>query len=187
MKKILLFMVMTAFISTVAMAATLNVGDSLPELILKGDSEDKLGKLVLNSDKITYADFNSAELKGKMRSVLYIAATMSAASINEAFADALKTANLPTDKYQTVIIMNLDEAMWGTGGIVKGKIEDKQKEVPNSMFANDEDGDGLKKWGIKTDYAVMVIDQMGKIVAYKDDKLTEQDIRDFIDTIRKGL
>ncbi len=187
MKKTFLFLLMITLIPGFVFSANLKVGQTIPYFDLKGDNDDEIGRLKVKGDGIEYLDFSVAGLTGKVRSILYIAATMSASEINEAYTDALTAAKIPTDKYQTVILMNLDEALWGTGGIVKGKIEKKQKGIPTSMFVIDEDGDGLKKWGIKTDYAVIVIDQQGKVIAVKDDKLNSSDIKKFISLIRSKL
>ena len=40
---------------------------------------------------------------------------------------AIKAAKLPHDKYQTVTIINSNDAIWGTSGFVKSSAEDSKK------------------------------------------------------------
>ena len=44
--------------------------------------------------------------------------------------EAIKAAKLPHDKYQTVTIINSNDAIWGTSGFVKSSAEDSKKSSP---------------------------------------------------------
>lgn len=44
--------------------------------------------------------------------------------------EAIKKARLPHDSYQTVTIINSNDAIWGTSGFVKSSAEDSKKEFP---------------------------------------------------------
>ncbi|MBF0240152.1 MAG: YtfJ family protein [SAR324 cluster bacterium] len=164
-------------------AAKITVGEPLPKV-----SVSDAGKLVLTGDNIDYAKWSSAELTGKVRTVYHLAGSMGASKINEAYIEAVKTADLSHEIYQTVTVLNLDDALWGTTGIVKGKINDKKKEFPTSEFVLDADATVRKAWGLEKDSsAVIVLDKEGKVLKFKDGKLSDAEIKDFVQTIKDNL
>lgn len=71
------------------------------------------GELLLNNDKFSYKNWNSAQLAGKVRVVMHIAGRTSAKEKNAALIEAIKSANLPHDRYQTTTIVNTDDAIPG--------------------------------------------------------------------------
>ena len=73
------------------------------------------GELLLQQDKFSYKNWNSAQLSGKVRVVQHIAGRSSAKEMNAALIEAIKAAKLPHDRYQTTTIVNTDDAIPGTG------------------------------------------------------------------------
>ena len=59
------------------------------------------GELILDNDKFSYKAWNSAQLPGKVRVVQHLAGRSSAKEKNASMIEAIKSANLPHDRYQT--------------------------------------------------------------------------------------
>lgn len=82
------------------------------------------GELLLNSDdEIHYQKWNSTQLAGKVRIIQYIARRKSAKKKNSLLIKAVEAANFPQDRFQPTTIVNTDDAIFGTGYFVVGKIE----------------------------------------------------------------
>lgn len=81
------------------------------------------GELILDKDKFSYKNWNSAQLAGKVRVVQHIAGRSSAKEKNANLIEAIKAAGFPHDRYQTTTIVNTDDAIPGTGMFVRNSIE----------------------------------------------------------------
>lgn len=82
------------------------------------------GELLLKSDdEIHYQKWNSTQLAGKVRIIQYIAGRKSAKKKNSLLIKAVEAANFPQDRFQPTTIVNTDDAIFGTGYFVVGKIE----------------------------------------------------------------
>lgn len=82
------------------------------------------GELLLNSDdEIHYQKWNSTQPAGKVRIIQYIAGRKSAKKKNSLLIKAVEAANFPQDRFQPTTIVNTDDAIFGTGYFVVGKIE----------------------------------------------------------------
>jgi YtfJ family uncharacterized protein len=73
------------------------------------------GELILDNDKFSYKNWNSAQLAGKVRVVQHIAGRTSAKEKNANLIEAIKAAKFPHDRYQTTTIVNTDDAIPGSG------------------------------------------------------------------------
>lgn len=69
------------------------------------------GELILDKDKFSYKNWNSAQLAGKVRVVQHIAGRSSAKEKNANLIEAIKAAGFPHDRYQTTTIVNTDDAI----------------------------------------------------------------------------
>ncbi len=69
------------------------------------------GELVLDKDQFSYKTWNSAQLVGKVRVLQHIAGRTSAKEKNATLIEAIKSAKLPHDRYQTTTIVNTDDAI----------------------------------------------------------------------------
>lgn len=188
MKKIWLAILITALIPMVASAAKVKIGEELPSVTIRGN--DDQGMIEIKGDGFEKKTWKSTMLKdnGKVYGVLHIAGTSSAKEINQEFVDALKAAQFPAETYQTCSIINLDDAIWGTSGIVEGKVEDNKKNSPMAMFVLDEGGKVREEWGLEKDsYAVIILDKQGKVLKFKEGKLNKAEIKEFLDVIKANM
>ena len=146
------------------------------------------GELILNKDEFSYKKWNSAQLAGKVRVVQHIAGRTSAKEKNAALVEAVKSANLPHDRYQTTTIINTDDAIPGTSMFVRSSIESNKKRYPWSQFIVDSDGRVRQSWQLEEKgSAVIVLDKAGRVQWVKDGSLTREEVQQVIALLHKLL
>lgn len=146
------------------------------------------GELMLTNDEFSYKKWNSAQLAGKVRVVQHIAGRTSAKEKNAALVEAIKSANLPHDKYQTTTIVNTDDAIPGTSMFVRSSIESNKKLYPWSQFIVDSNGLVRQSWHLEEKgSAVIVLDKEGRVQWVKDGSLTPQEVQQVIALLHKLL
>lgn len=146
------------------------------------------GELILDNDKFSYKNWNSAQLPGKVRVVQHIAGRSSAKEKNAALIEAIKSAGLPHDRYQTTTIVNTDDAIPGSSMFVRSSIESNKKLFPWSQFVVDSDGVVRKAWQLdEGSSAIVVLDKDGRIQWSKDGALTADEAKQVIALLHKLL
>lgn len=146
------------------------------------------GELTLNKDEFSYKNWNSAQLAGKVRVLLHIAGRTSAKEKNATLIEAIKSAGLPHDRYQTTTIVNTDDAIPGSGMFVRSSIESNKKLYPWSQFIVDSNGVARNAWQLKEEgSAVIVLDKDGRVQWVKDGALTQQEVQQVVDLLHKLL
>jgi uncharacterized protein len=185
--------------STTAWSGDLIIGKNLPQITIekKGlmvpEYEIKNGRMVFKEgSEITYRKWSSSELTGKIRTVYHLAARNGVEEINQPYIDALIEANLPEtlpdSPYKTLTILNTSDAFWGTAGIASGRFEKSQKQFPYAYYVNDEEGIAQKAWGLKEhESAVIILDTEGKVIYFKEGKMSPDDIQSAVSLIKKNL
>lgn len=146
------------------------------------------GELLLNKDEFSYKSWNSAQLPGKVRILQHIAGRSSAKEKNATLIEAIKSANLPHDTYQTTTIVNTDDAIPGTSMFVRSSLESNKKLYPWSQFIVDSNGVARKAWQLDEESsAIVVLDKDGRVQWAKDGGLTQQEVQQVIDLLHKLL
>jgi predicted transcriptional regulator len=106
---------------------------------------------------------------------------------NEAFADALKEANLDHSKYGSVAIVNM-AATWKPDIIIEALLKSKQKKFPNAVYVKDKKKVLVKEWGLADDESdVMVFNAEGKLIYLKEGKLSKEEIKRVINLIKSEI
>ena len=184
--KLLSFIFLVVFSAGVSPAAQIKLGQVLPEVSLT-----EFGKLNLEGEQINYVPWNSRELRGKVFTIYHLAGTRSAASLNDAFIDRLLEEQfdlLPGNPHQTFNIINLDDAMFGTSGIVQRTVEDRKRKYVVPGFALDKEGVIRNAWSLAPDSsAVIILNRSGKVVFFKDRQLSQAEIDQAIQMIKQNL
>ena len=182
-----------------AYCANLIVGDPIPEIkinekgMLFPDFKIENQKMVfMENGKIEYRPWESSSLKGKVTTIYHLAARNGMDEINKALIDEIIKAELPEklpdSKYKTLTILNFDDAMWGTANIAESRFEKSQKKFPYALYVNDQKGVAQKAWKLKKkNSAVILIDKDGKILFFKEGKLNEEEIKEYLALIKKEL
>lgn len=183
----------------IANAADIEVGEKLPDVniqdkgMLVPDTKVVDGKLVFpDGGEIDYRPWSSSELTGKIRTVYHLAARIGIDNINAHYIDAIIAADLdehgPDALYQTVTVLNTDEALWGTTGLAHRRMENSQKEYPYAGYVIDAEGKALAAWGLESkSSAVIIVDENGEVLWYKDGKLTDAEVKEAVGIVEKEL
>lgn len=165
-----------------AMAQPIQVGKPLPLTIAER------GKLVLHDDDIVYRPWQSDSVDGKVTFLMYLAGRKSADDINHHVTDVLDAAKFPPARLRSVTLVNAGDAAWMTGGFVASELEKEKRKHPQATLVLDKDGNGRKAWDLKHDSsAIMVLDKTGKVLFFKDGRLSDEETDHVMSLIRERL
>ncbi len=165
-------------------AEKLKIGQVLPEVILHG----RAGELEFNGKEISYRRWSSRNLVGKVHTVYHLAARRGIDKINKRYIEMIEAEQIPLDKYKTVSILNIDDVFTGGKGFARQKYEENRKKLNNSEFVLDDSSIVRESWGLgKKGSAVILVGKDGKVLAYKDGPLKDDEIQAFIDLIKMNI
>lgn len=146
------------------------------------------GELLLENDKFSYKNWNSAQLPGKVRVVMHIAGRSSAKENNAMLIEAIKAAKLPQDRYQTTTIVNTDDAIPGSGMFVRSSLESNKTLYPWSQIIVDSNGVARQAWQLEEKgSAIVVLDKTGRVQWAKDGALTQEEVQQVIALLHRLL
>ena len=90
---------------------------------------------------------------------------------------AVEAANFPQDRFQPTTIVNTDDAIFGTGYFVVGKIEKNKRRYPWAQFVIDGNGQGRVAWRLlEQSSTILVLNKAGQIQWAKDGSLTPEEV-----------
>lgn len=163
--------------------AEIATGGRVPDLSIN----DK-GQLGLSDDKVVYSSWSYDQKPGKVQVVQYMAATRSASAMNKPFREKMR-ASLPLDgSFESISIVNLDEAMFGTSGMVISELKSSKTEFPYAVMVVDENGLGLATWELeKKSSAVIVTNEDGEVLYFKQGALSDDEIDSTIKLISDAI
>ena len=123
-----------------------------------------------------------------MRVLQHIAGRTSAKEKNATLIEAIKSAKLPHDRYQTTTIVNTDDAIPGSGMFVRSSLESNKKLYPWSQFIVDSNGVARGAWQLDEESSsIAVLDKDGRVQWAKDGALTQQEVQQVMDLLQKLL
>lgn len=181
-----------------AVFAGLQVGKKLPDVavqaggILVPRCKVVNGRMVLEQKELTRRPWHSKETEGRIETVYHLAARMGIDDLNKPFIDALIAAKLPEftpdGAYKTTTVLNLDDALWGTTGLGRSRLEGSQRDFPHAFHVLDEKGVARAAWDLKSkSSAVIVLDRDGTVLFFKEGKLNAEEISRALGIIRGKL
>lgn len=97
------------------------------------------GELVLDKDQFSYKPEQRA-VSGKSASTATYCWSHLCKRENATLIEAIKSAKLPHDRYQTTTIVNTDDAIPGSGMFVRSSLESNKSFIPGSQFIVDSNG-----------------------------------------------
>ena len=164
------------------LAGEYKAGDRLPDLKIA-----ERGELTLSGDDVGYQPWNYPQQPGKVHVLQYLAATVSASKLNDPFVSRLKT-DFPAGTLLSTTILNMDEALWGTGGFVIGELKSNKKAFPKAVLVADEEGSGLQRWQLEEDSsAVIVTDTSGVVLFFKQGAMTPTEVESTLQLIKQQI
>lgn len=166
--------------TTPATAAGIVVGSPLPDLAIA-----ERGELLLQDGEVVYRPWYYPQLPDKVHIVQYMAATKSAGDLNKPFRDRLDT-DLGENSFQTTTILNMDDAIWGTGGFVLGELKSSKRKYPRAVLVVDDNGAGIEGWQLQNDSsAVMIVDRQGIVRYFKEGRMSAAETDSTLELIRQ--
>ena len=156
-------------------AQAIELGEIPPNIELK----EKLG------GRLDGAPWSSTELQGKVYVLFYV--DPDEKDTNNEASDALDREKFPSEKFQSVGIINM-AATWLPNFAISSALKDKQKRYPETTYVRDYKKVLVNAWKIADDSSnVFAFDKKGKLIFRKDGKLTAEEIRTLIKVIRDHL
>lgn len=165
-------------------AATIDVGKSLPPVAV----EDR-GEIYLQADnKDAYRPWHSDSTRGHIVVLQHLAARLSAKSTLKSFNDTMEQRAYPPERVLVAVVVNLNDALWGTTALVQSELKDNKKKYPHSNIVADRAGVARKTWDLKEQNAAMaILDADGTVLFFKEGKPTEQETKAIIGMIDQRL
>ncbi len=156
-------------------AQAIEMGKIPPKVELKG----KLG------GRLDGKPWSSEELQGKVHILFYVGPDEK--DMNDDANEALDRENFPSDRLQSVAIINM-AATWFPNFAISSVLKDKQKRYPEVIYVRDYKKVLVDAWKIADDsYDILAFDKEGKLIFRKDGKLTAEEIQMLIKVIRDHL
>jgi len=169
-----LVIVMGAFLMHQA-AQAIEIGQIPPRVELK----EKVG------GRLDGTPWSSEELRGKVHVLFYV--DPDEKDTNNDASEALDKEKFPSDKFQSVGIINM-AASWLPNFAISSSLKDKQKRYPRTIYVRDYKKVLVNAWKIADDSSnVLAFDKQGKLIFRKDGKLTTEEIQKLIKAIRDRL
>ena len=183
MYKTLLAIIFSAIVPTLAQANNIKIDTILPPVTVVNK-----GELILNNNTIDYQSWRSTNLEGKTHIIIAIAGRRSAKEINAKLVSAISAADFPQEKYQTITIINQDDAIWGTASFVKSATEKSKRKYPWSSIVLDSNGIVQKKWGLKKENsAIVVLNKNAQVIFIHEGKLNQQQVKQVITLVKENI
>lgn len=158
------------------------VGEPLPELSI----EDR-GELVMEGEEFDFEPWTSRTSPGKIHVIQYFGANMGDRDVFKPFTDKIEETFEPGAVHVTTVL-NMDAALWGTGGFVMSELKKNKKQYPQATMVVDEDGSGVQTWDLGEDgTGVVVVDPAGVVQFFSRGSLDEQSLASTIELIRANI
>lgn len=170
-----------ALLSSLSLAHNIQLNAPLPNVSVIDD-----GELTVQGDDIHYQPWHSVNLAGKVRVLHHFAGRSSVKEKNEPLMEALRAAHFDRNKYQTVTIVNADEAIIATGSFVKSSVEKGKKQNAHSLVVLDQKSSVKNAWQLKSkESSVVVLDKLGNVQFVSEGKLSPQQIEQVIGLVKR--
>jgi uncharacterized protein len=160
---------------TMSLSFGLEVGQVPTELTLERDK----GALV------TGDAFSSTMLKDKVYVLFYV--DPDEKDMNEHVTLALKAEKFDRSNYGSVAIINM-AATWLPNFAISSKLEKKQEEFPDTIYAKDLQSVLVNEWNLEDDSSnVLLFGKDGKVLFAKKGKLSDEELVTLISLIKENL
>jgi len=156
--------------------AELPVGETPPNIVLKGDLGGRLDGTEWNSEEMN---------SGKVIVLFYVDPDES--DLNNHVSEALKAEKFPLEKYGSVAVINMG-ATWLPNAVLNMKLKSKQEEYKSTVYVKDLEKILVKKWGLNDDDSdVVLFGKDGKVLYSVDGKFTDSQVQDLISAVKDNL
>ena len=165
----------TTLLCTAVLSFGLEVGQMPSTITLEGDK----GALV------TGESFSSTLLRDKVYVLFYV--DPDEKDMNEHVTKALKAEKFDRSNYGSIAIINM-AATWLPNFAIASKLEKKQEEFPDTIYAKDLQSVLVNEWDLEDDSSnVVLFGKDGKVLFLVKGKLSDEDVAALITTIKENL
>ena len=132
----------------------------------------------MSGDKVSFSPWSSTSISaGSPALIFHMPARMSSDAAIAPLRARLEAGEYPTESFQSISVVNLDDALWGTSGLVAGELAKNKRAHPQAVLVADDAGRGLKAWQLKSrTIAVILLNAEGEITYLKEGELSQDDI-----------
>lgn len=174
--------VILALFSLGALAAAPAVDAPLPPLEI-----DDRGELVMQGDDFDFRPWSSGNNPGVVHVIQYFGAKMSHKDLFSPVTDSIQETFAPGSVHVTTVL-NMDAALWGTGGFVMSELKKNKKAHPTATMVIDEEGAGVETWELgKGGTGLIVLDSQGVVKFFSPDPLNDEELASTIELIRSNI
>lgn len=165
--------VLLLFLAAISPCSALEPGGSLPQTAVT-----ETGELFLNGDDVNYRSWRSDSLHRHSPALIFhMAARLSSEQIIAPLKEALEAADYPPGSFQSVSIVNLKDALWGTRGLVLAKLADNKREHPQASLIADKHGGVLVDWQLTgKGVAVILLSADGDIRYFSEGEISQGEV-----------
>ena len=163
-----------------AASTALELGGELPALDVPSR-----GELEINGDSVRFVPWSTEQITADTPALIFhMAARMSSDSIIAPLRDRLDKGDYAPGSFQSISVVNLDDALWGTQGLVTSELAKNKRAHPQAVLVADDEGRGLKAWSLEPKgVGVILLNTDGNIRLLKEGKLSEDDVNDIISAL----
>lgn len=156
-----------------ALAAPVTVGQPFPAIAI-----ENIGECVIEGEGTAFRPWHSNRMLGKVQVVEYVAARAGIDAVHRAFFAEVRQARFPAQHFAVTRLVNADDALWGTSGLVPEEIRKNKRQTPDVHLVVDAEGRGLREWRLAPKGAALaILDRHGKVLFFKEGALTDEEIR----------
>ncbi|GAB3379887.1 YtfJ family protein [Spongiibacter taiwanensis] len=150
-----------------------NIGDTLPVTQVP-----EPGELILQDNAVVYRPWNSEQITaGSPALIFHMAARLSSEQIIAPLKAALEAADFAEGSFQSVSVVNLNDALWGTRGLVLSKLGENKREHPEASLIADKTGAVRQDWQLSGEgVAVILVSAEGNISYFQEGGISEQEV-----------
>lgn len=180
------FTAVTVLASALASIAAHADTRTLPPLTI-----DTRGELLLDAQgEVRYQAWQLESLPATARAglLMVLPARPSSRKNLRLFEDAMRTRNDDVRGLVSTTIVNLDDATFGAGMMVEGKLSEEKKLKPSAHLVVDEEGAARKALDLpEGDIHVLLHDCRGQIVNHHQGAFTSEQVQQFLARIDQAL
>lgn len=160
-------------VAGVTSAGPMTVGQPLPPL----DIADG-GECIVDGDRAVFRPWQSSAMSGRVQVLEYVAARAGVDKVHRPFYAALKAADYPADKIGITRIVNADDAVFGTGGMVASALKSNRLESPDrDTLVLDADGKGRDHWQLQRNgVAIAILDADGVVRFFRQGGMSDDEV-----------
>ncbi len=167
-----------------AVIHALEVGQSLPSLQVQTK-----GELLLAGDDVTYRPWSTTAIQSDRPSLIFhVPPRISSQSIIKPLRSRLESEGYQKGQFQSITVINLQEAAWGTTGMIISQLQEDKTSHPEASFVIDDKNRGTKAWSVgKRDVVIAVVDANGIVQHIHTGEMTEGDVNTIISELNAQI